>query len=63
MKLSEVTVKVHRHNLMKKLGAKSVPDLVRMAGRSWSHPAADRARPKLKFIVHYFIDGDLTRVE
>lgn len=29
--LSEVTVKVHRHNLMKKLGAKSVPDLVRMA--------------------------------
>lgn len=31
MKLSEVTVKVHRHNLMKKLGAKSVPGLVRMA--------------------------------
>ena len=31
MQLSEVTVKVHRHNLMKKLGAKSVPDLVRMA--------------------------------
>jgi FixJ family two-component response regulator len=29
--LSEVTVKVHRHNLMKKLGVKSVPDLVRMA--------------------------------
>ena len=32
MKLSEVTVKVHRHKLMKKLGAKSLPDLVRMAG-------------------------------
>jgi FixJ family two-component response regulator len=30
MKLSEVTVKVHRHNLMRKLGAKSVPDLVRI---------------------------------
>jgi FixJ family two-component response regulator len=29
--LSEVTVKVHRHNLMQKLGAKSLPDLVRMA--------------------------------
>src|SRR5262245_49736680 len=28
--LSEVTVKVHRHNAMKKLGAKSVPELVRM---------------------------------
>jgi FixJ family two-component response regulator len=30
MNLSEVTVKVHRHNLMSKLGAKSVPDLVKM---------------------------------
>jgi FixJ family two-component response regulator len=29
--LSEITVKVHRHNLMKKLGAKSVADLVRIA--------------------------------
>ena len=29
--VSEVTVKVNRHNLMKKLGAKSVADLVRMA--------------------------------
>ena len=27
----EVTVKVHRHNIMKKLGAKSFADLVRMA--------------------------------
>ena len=31
MGVSEVTVKVHRHNLMNKLGAKSLPDLVRMA--------------------------------
>lgn len=30
--LSEVTVKVHRHKLMTKMNAKSVPDLVRMAG-------------------------------
>jgi FixJ family two-component response regulator len=29
--ISEVTVKVHRHNVMKKLAAKSFPDLVRMA--------------------------------
>jgi FixJ family two-component response regulator len=29
--LSEVTVKVYRHNLMVKLNAKSLPDLVRMA--------------------------------
>lgn len=29
--LSEVTVKVHRHNLMKKLGTKSLPELVRIA--------------------------------
>jgi RNA polymerase sigma factor (sigma-70 family) len=33
MNLSEVTVKVHRHNMMRKLGAKSVPDLVRVADR------------------------------
>ena len=31
MGLSEVTVKVHRHNLMKKLDARSFADLVRMA--------------------------------
>jgi FixJ family two-component response regulator len=31
MNLSEVTVKVHRHNLMNKMGAKSVPELVKMA--------------------------------
>lgn len=31
MRVSEVTVKVHRHRLMNKLGAKSLPDLVRMA--------------------------------
>jgi FixJ family two-component response regulator len=31
--LSEVTVKVHRHNVMKKLGAKSLPDLVRIADK------------------------------
>jgi FixJ family two-component response regulator len=29
--IAEVTVKVHRHNIMKKLGAKSLPELVRMA--------------------------------
>ena len=31
MGVSEVTVKVHRHNVMKKLGARSLPDLVRIA--------------------------------
>ena len=29
--ISEITVKVHRHNAMKKLGAQTLPDLVRMA--------------------------------
>jgi len=29
--ISEITVKVHRHNVMRKLGAKSLPELVRMA--------------------------------
>ena len=31
MGVSEVTIKVHRHRLMNKLNAKSLPDLVRMA--------------------------------
>jgi FixJ family two-component response regulator len=35
--LSEVTVKVHRHKLMAKLNAKSLPDLVRMAGELGHH--------------------------
>ena len=29
--MAEVTVKVHRHNMMVKLNAKNVPDLVRIA--------------------------------
>jgi FixJ family two-component response regulator len=28
--VSEQTVKVHRHNIMRKMGAESLPDLVRM---------------------------------
>jgi FixJ family two-component response regulator len=31
MGISEITVKVHRHNVMKKLGARSLPELVRFA--------------------------------
>jgi FixJ family two-component response regulator len=30
---SETTVKVHRHQVMEKMGAGSVPELVRMADR------------------------------
>ena len=30
---SEITVKVHRGNVMRKMKAESVPDLVRMASR------------------------------
>jgi FixJ family two-component response regulator len=41
--LTEATVKVHRHNLMKKLGAKSVPDLVRMADILGIVPAPRRS--------------------
>jgi FixJ family two-component response regulator len=41
----EVTVKVHRHNIMKKLGAKTLADLVRMAdalGLPHSNDKAER---------------------
>jgi FixJ family two-component response regulator len=41
--VSEITVKVHRGNVMKKMGARSLPDLVRMADavgirQAKSHP-------------------------
>jgi FixJ family two-component response regulator len=44
MNLSEVTIKVHRHNLMRKLAIRTVPDLVRIAetfaeGRGPKFPA------------------------
>ena len=41
--LTEATVKVHRHNLMKKLGATSVPELVRMADMLGIVPAPRRS--------------------
>jgi FixJ family two-component response regulator len=37
--ISEMTVKVHRHNAMQKLGAKSLVDLVRMADILGIRPA------------------------
>ena len=35
--ITEATAKVHRHNVMKKLGARTLPDLVRMADRLDRH--------------------------
>ena len=43
--LSEITVKVHRSHLMKKMGAKSVADLVRMADALGVKPGEPRAEP------------------
>jgi FixJ family two-component response regulator len=40
----EVTVKVHRHNIMKKLGAKSLADLVRMADALGIPRRSDRSQ-------------------
>jgi FixJ family two-component response regulator len=40
--LSEITVKVHRSHLMKKMGARSVADLVRMAEALAVKPAASQ---------------------
>lgn len=41
--VSEQTVKVHRHNIMRKMGAASLPDLVRMV--ELVRPAASRPSP------------------
>jgi len=49
MNASEATVKVHRSQLMRKMEAKSLPDLVRMAeklGISAAAPKADSSLPK-----------------
>jgi FixJ family two-component response regulator len=40
--LSEITVKVHRSHLMKKMGARSVADLVRMAEALGVTPVGSR---------------------
>ena len=40
--LSEITVKVHRSHIMKKMGARSVADLVRMAEALVVKPAASQ---------------------
>jgi len=44
MNLSEVTVKVHRHNLMKKLGARSVAELVKMNEALRTHNSSGEPR-------------------
>ena len=38
--ISEMTIKVHRHNIMNKMSAKTLPDLVRMMERL-NPPAPD----------------------
>jgi RNA polymerase sigma factor (sigma-70 family) len=53
--VSEVTVKVHRHRLMNKLGAKSVPDLVRMAEILRVDPFATNK------IADRMVDADVSR--
>jgi RNA polymerase sigma factor (sigma-70 family) len=44
---SEATVKVHRSQLMRKLQAKSVPDLVRMTEKMGIHAATPKPDPSL----------------
>ncbi len=45
--ISEKTIKVHRARVVEKMGARSLPDLVRMAGRlgiPWDRPPENAAR-------------------
>ena len=43
--VSEITVKVHRGNVMRKMGAQSLADLVRMADRLGVAGAPKRPKP------------------
>jgi FixJ family two-component response regulator len=40
MGLAEITVKIHRGNVMRKMGARSLADLVRMAETLGMHQSA-----------------------
>jgi len=44
--ISEVTVKVHRGQIIRKMRAKSLPELVRMADRLCLHPNAGHPQPR-----------------
>jgi FixJ family two-component response regulator len=52
----EVTVKVHRHNIMKKLGARSLADLVRMAD-ALGLPHSDKAERATRHSSHRGADS------
>jgi FixJ family two-component response regulator len=43
--LSEITVKIHRKNAMGQMGARTLPDLVRLAAALGLQRARDRAEP------------------
>ena len=51
--VSEITVKVHRGNVMRKMGARSLADLVRMADILGMRraPVADQPIPKYSFLL------------
>jgi len=47
--ISEITVKAHRGSLMRKMKARSLPDLVNMAARlGVTPPRSDRSAPPLQ---------------
>jgi len=47
MDLQEITVKIHRGNMMRKMGARSLADLVRMAEAIGLHGPTSRLRPSM----------------
>ena len=47
--IAEITVKIHRGHIMRKMAAKSLPDLVRMAEMLGIGPGSDPAGRKPKY--------------